>query len=361
MTELHSAITAIRDSVAESFVTSTLFSQGWNIHYRALDFDSLLNHLRNQDCRSFILLISTDCDGLTQSGLTEIGSLVQKVMLISTTTENLSPFAEAISLPPTPLELISLMRGSLRAPMVRSQFVTPQARKSKVVAIGGVSGGVGCTTLALNLAFELAALERRVLILDSHPLAPSLASLLGQRGLHTESEFRVISQFLSAGEVTQNNVSAMIENLNRAVMEYDFIIVDIGTITELAATLTGRRWSGQVMMWVSTFADTLWVMATSNRVGLNRLQALTAELLINAMKPTLTFVHVLRQQGKRGDSQSANFLKIVTPIRPSKIIEYPYDPRSVLKAEIEECSLADSNERGIVRKMIAEIAGELIS
>jgi len=359
MVEQHSAITAIQDSTAEGFVTSTLFSQGWDIHFRALDFASLLAHARSQDCRSSILLISTDSDGLTQSGLNEIHSLVQKVMLVYTTIENNSSFSEALALPSTPLELISLMRGSLRSPMVRPQYATQQIRRSKVLAIGGVSGGIGCTTLALNLAYELAALEKRVLILDCHAHIPSLSSLLAQRGLHTESEFRVISQFLSAGEISQSNVNSMIENLQRAVMDYDFIIVDIGTISELAATLSGRRWSGQIMMWLSNCADSLWVMAPSDRVGLSRLRALTSELMVNAMKPSLTFIHVLKQQGKRSESRSESFLKIVTPLRPKKIVEYPYDPRSIHKAEAEESSLIDSNERGIVRKMIAEIAGEL--
>jgi hypothetical protein len=101
MVEQQSAITAIRDSAAEGFVTGTLFSQGWDIHFRALDFDSLVKHLRSQDCRKSILFISTDCDGITQSGLTEISSLVQKVMLLYTAAENESTFSEALALPAT--------------------------------------------------------------------------------------------------------------------------------------------------------------------------------------------------------------------------------------------------------------------
>ena len=361
MAEQHSAVTAIRDSISEGFVASTLYSQGWNIHFRALDFDSLLAHLQNQDSRNSILLISTDCEGLTQTGLNEIRGLVLKVLVIHTTYENKSSFTDAQPLPATPLELMSLMRGSLRSPMVRPHLLARAEKKSKIIAIGGVSGGVGCTTLALNLAYELSALEKRVLILDSHINSPALAALLGQRGLHNESEFRVISQYFSAGEISQGNVNRVIDNLSRAMIEYDFIIVDLGITCDLAATLSGRRWSGQLMMWVSNFADALWVMAPSDRVGLNRLRAFSAELMINAMKPTLTFIRVLRYQSKRADASSESFLKIVTPLRPSRIIEFPYDPRSVHKAEVEEDSLLESNERGIVRKMIAEIAGELIS
>jgi hypothetical protein len=253
------------------------------------------------------------------------------------------------------------MRGSLRSPMIRPRHVTQQVRKSKILAIGGVSGGIGCTTLALNLAYELVALGKRVLILDGHAHSPSLSSLLAQRGLQTESEFRVISQLLSTGEISPKNVNTMIENLDRAMMDYDFIIADIGTISDLAGTLSGRRWSGHFLMWVSNYADALWVMAPSDRVGLSRLRALTSELMVNAMKPSFTFIHVLRQQGKRIESRSEGFLKIVTALRPKKIIEYPYDPRSIYKAEAEESSLIDSNERGILRKMIAEIAGELIA
>ena len=36
-----SAITGIRDPEREGFIASTLFSQGWNITLRALDFDDI--------------------------------------------------------------------------------------------------------------------------------------------------------------------------------------------------------------------------------------------------------------------------------------------------------------------------------
>jgi AAA domain len=360
MADEHNALTAIRDSASEGFVASTLYSQGWNINFRALDFDSLIAHIRLHDCKKSILLISTDCEGFKEESLEELRELVQKVIIVFTSPES-SSHSDAISLPTTALELISLMRGSLRSPMIRAPQALTKRPNAKIVAIGGISGGLGCTTFAINLAVELASKNKRVLLVDAHPHLPSISRLLEQRGLNAHGEFRKISQHLWASEITENNILLDIEGLDRAADEFDFIVCDLGVINDFAAQLSGRRWSGQALIWVSTYADSLMMLAPSDRVGLERLQFLTTQMATNAIKPSLTFIHVHRQQGRREQERSAHFLKVVTPLRPYKICEYPYDPRSVLKAELEESSLIDSNERGIVRRMIASIAGELVS
>lgn len=361
MAEQQDVLTSIRDSTSEGFVASTLFSQGWNVLFRALDYESLKAHIGTQDSQNATLLISVDSEGLTQSGITELRESVKTLILLHTTPENKSDFPEAIPLPETALGLIALMRGSIRSPMIRTQGTHSVTRSAKTIAVGGISGGLGCTTLAVNLSIELAALEKRTLLVDAHAYAPSIFRLLGQRGLNAPQEFSKVSQYLWASEITQENVVSEIERLDRASNEFDFIVLDLGVIYDFASQLSGRRWSGQALMWVSTYADSLMVLGPSDRVGLERLQNFAGELKRNAIKPPLTFLHVLRQQGKREPVNAERFLKIITPLRPEKICEFPFDPRSVLKAEVEESSLMESNERGIVRKVIAEIAGQFTS
>lgn len=360
MAEPQVAVTAIRDSAAEGFVTSTLFSQGWDINFRALDFDSLISHLHAHGSREVHVLISSDCEGLTESGLKELTHLVQRVIIFQLPAGSQSNFIDAIELPGSPLELISLMRGTLRSPMIRSNLAA-RPRTAHVIAIGSVSGGVGCSTFTFNLAAELVALQRRVLIVDADAYSPSLAALLGERGLHSSGEVRPLSQNLSALECTQENIVLSLNLLEEALTEFDFIIMDLGLISNIPSQLSGRRWCGQAFSWMSNTADSLFLMAPSDRVGLERLKTLTSDLSTNAMRPALILIHVLRHIGKRDQKGSDKFLQIVTPVRPHKICEYPFDPRSILKAEIEESSLMESNERGIVRKMIAELAGDLAS
>lgn len=361
MAEQQSIITAIRDSEAEGFVTSTLFSQGWDIHFRSLDFASLLTHAQTKDCKTSQVLISTDCEGISESNLVELQPLVQKIILFRTDSRSQDEFAEAVELPKTSLELISLIRGSLRSPMIRSNKVAARTRHARVIAITGVSGGVGCSTLAYNLAAELSALGTRVLLVDADSISPSLAALLGQRGLATPGNIRSISPTFSAFELTEENIVQSLSLLESALTDFEFVILDLGMVTEISQQLSGRRWSGQALAWVSNYADSLFVLSPTDRVGLERLKVLVTELATNAMRPTFSFLQVLRQQGKRDQSGTDKFLQIVTAIRPAKISELPFDSRAVLKAELQESSLSDSNDRGALRKAIAELAGELAS
>lgn len=361
MAETQSIITAIRDSEAEGFVTSTLFSQGWDINFRSLDFDSLISYVKTIDCLASQVLISTDCEGLTCEGLEQLRPYVQKIFLFQTSSHPEISFGDSIVLPTTPLELIALIRGSLRAPLIRSQHVVARSRQARVIAVAAASGGAGCTTLSFNLAAEFILLGKRTLLVDADSIAPSLAALLSQRGLTVAGTIKSITPTLSAIELTQDNIAHSISSLDAALSEFEVIIIDLGRISEVAQQLSGRRWSGQALTWVSNFADSLLILSPSNRIGLERLKVLVAQLTRNAMKPRISFLHVLREPGRREQAASDKFLQTVSALSPVKIYEIPFDIRAALKAEHAEESLVDSNERSVLRKVIAELAGVLAS
>jgi len=48
-------------------------------------------------------------------------------------------------------------------------------------------------------------------------------------------------------------------------------------------------------------------------------------------------------------------------LRPRRILELPHDARSLHAAESEQMTLLESNEKSLLRKAIARIAGEVIS
>jgi hypothetical protein len=85
------------------------------------------------------------------------------------------------------------------------------------------------------------------------------------------------------------------------------------------------------------------------------------ELATNSIKPAISFLHAQRPLVKRSGGQSEKFLKLVTPLRPRRILELPHDARSLHAAENEQMTLLESNEKSLLRKAIARIAGEVIS
>lgn len=359
--QLNTALTAIRSSAAEGFVASTLFSQGWSINFRALDSETLLTFIKEENTSQAVLLISTDCEGLTPDILSQLKRLVAKVILFQATAHDRLIYPEALPTPTNALELIALMRGTLRSPLIRSPLVSTFTRRAKVFAVAAPSGGLGCTTFALNLTSEIAALDKKCVLIDAHAYSPAVAALLGQRGLHHSGDLRQISQNISAYEITQSEISQGIQLLEQFVHDHDFLIIDLGTIHDIGSNLSGRRWSSEVLVWVSNFADEIFLLATGDFVGIERLKSLTRDLSVNSIKPTISFLQVQRPLEKRGHSSNESFLKLVTPLKPRRILHYPYDARSVYVAHNDQTTLVDSNEKSLLRKAIARIAGEVIS
>jgi Mrp family chromosome partitioning ATPase len=213
--------------------------------------------------------------------------------------------------------------------------------------------------LSINIATELSLLTKKVLIIDGNSIAPAIAILLGQQGLNTAKSFQKIADNLWALEVTQENIAESIALLETAKMEFDYIIIDTGVITELAHVLRGQRWTGEILLWTSSHADELWIISSSNRVGVERVRKIAHALSQNSIKPTISIVQAMSAQGKKGAIHDAAFIAAARTIGPKNIHAYPADPRSIAVAENEQTSLYESNERSLLRKSIATLAGEV--
>ena len=357
--ENKSVATAIGSAELEGFVAGTLYNEGWSVTFRALDLQSLITHLDSSTQLVSLLLISTDIEGLTPQSLELVKSRGIKLFLFTSKSSATELFPEAINQPATALELLGLIRGSLRAPMIRG--TRKEKVRARTIAITSPSSSSGCSTLAINLGAELAQLGLKVLIVDAHSYFPTFAIRLGERGITDTSDLRNISNQLWALEVTQNGIAGAISLLERARFEFDYIVIDHGTIIDFPAVLTGRRWCNEVIIWMATYADELWVISKSDLISIERLKRFSVELSRNSIKPELSFIQSLSSSVKRSKSDSETFLQLITPIRPKRVLQYPWDPRSALAAENERCTLVESNERGILRKSIAHIAGELAS
>ncbi|CAB4780927.1 unannotated protein [freshwater metagenome] len=65
--ELPVVITAISDAVFESFVSGTLFAQGWSVIFRAIDSEALEKYceLNPEIAATSLLIFSPDLEGVT--------------------------------------------------------------------------------------------------------------------------------------------------------------------------------------------------------------------------------------------------------------------------------------------------------
>ena len=351
-------VTAIGNSENESFVAGTLFGQGWNVNFRALDLISLQAFTENSNTKNTTLVISTDLEGLLQQHVLELKRSYGQVFLFASGSEA-AYFSETVDMPTNSLDLIGLIRGSLRAPMTQKRVMKEREVRAKVIAVASAGTSTGCTTLAINLAHELSLLNKKVQLIDANTTAPSIALLLGQRGLHSQSEVRNLSAYLSIFELTQANISQGITLMNDAIFTADFLIIDLGTLDDFHGKLVGRRWSSEALIWVTNTADELWVLGTATFLGIERMRETAAALAANAIRPSVSFFLSQQSPGKSGAKELDIFNSAIGSLPSFRREELPLDARSVKSSHSSQLPLHEIGERCALRKSIAYLASQL--
>jgi Mrp family chromosome partitioning ATPase len=269
---------------------------------------------------------------------------------------------ELHEVPKSTTDLVSLVRGFVRAPMVRG-VNTPQraARKARVIAVGSAGSYTGCTTLAINLAMELSTLEKSTLLIEGNYRAPSIAAYLAMRNINSDAPWKTIAPRLSLTEIDQEHAGTIDEFMDRAAAEFEFIIIDLGSISGLSNRLTDRRWTSTMTTWCCDQADELMIVSRADQLGAHRLAQVIELLQSTSVRAKLSFVMNMKSPGKRGESEDAKFLSITTALKPIRIRSIAKDSRAIMAAEDEHATLVEINERSNLRKSIAELARELKS
>lgn len=357
-------ITAIANSDAEGFVAGTLYAQGWNVIYRAIDWASLQSYLQgNPDiARTALLIYAADLPGTTSTAVDALQGLVRQVVGFSLPGLSHEGFTSLLPLPTLGTDLVSLVRGFLRAPLVRSSTLTQRrARKSRVIAVGSAGSHTGCTLIAINLAMELSLLEKSTLLIEANFRAPSISPLLSIRNISEGSQWKVIAPKLAVAEIVQSEAENLESFMELATSEFDFIVLDIGSISGLSNRLTDRRWTSIVTTWCCDQADELMVVSRADQLGTYRLGQVIELMQQTSVRAQLSFTQNMKSPGKRGDIEMARFLALTTAIKPLRVRSIKTESRTVESAEDEHATLVETNDRSNLRKAILELAREIAS
>ncbi|MEE8393023.1 MAG: ParA family protein [Rhodospirillales bacterium] len=86
--------------------------------------------------------------------------------------------------------------------MTIEQISTGQARKPRIIAIANQKGGVGKTTTAINLATAMAAVKKKVLIIDMDPQGNASTGLGIERRERVRNSYHVVIGQAEISEVT---------------------------------------------------------------------------------------------------------------------------------------------------------------
>ena len=351
------AMTAISHPDSEGFISGALFEQGWSVQFRALDADSLLESVQSFTGKELSIFISTDLDGLDNDKLEILKTLSQKLYLFAAPHSALQ-FQGAVTFPESTLELATLIRSKQRAPLIQSQRQSEKIT-ARVIAIASAGHGYGTTTLALNLAHELAILGKRTLLVDADPVTPSISQLLNQRQLRESKSWRSLHENLSLMELCQDNIGENIAALDDASTSFDFIILDLSILTNLSTQLTGRRWDSEGLIWASKYADQLWITAKSDLRGIEQLNHVVRDLVANEIKPKIRLVQVAHTLGRKTESELEKISLAAVQIKTLSPLAIPHDAKATTEASERQISLAECNPRGALRKSLEKLADNL--
>jgi len=360
--ELPVVITAIADAQVEGFIASTLFAQGWSVIFRAIDVESLQEFLKKNPAESAnaLLIYAPDLPGISPETISRLAIQVKQIVGFSQQLEVDASFPDLHRVPETPTDLVSIVRGFVRAPMVRQMSqISRQNRKSHVIAIGSAGSDTGCTTIALNLAMELSVLEKSTLIIDANFRAPSIAALIAIRNVQSDTGWRTIAPHLAIAEITQSEATTINQFMENAVQVFDVIIIDLGSISGLSNRLTDRRWTSTMTTWSCDQGDELMVIARPDLLGIHRLEQVGELLEKTSIRAQLSFTLNMRSQGRKGEDEEARFLSIATRLRPICVRVIGKDARAASAALEQKATLIEVNERSALRKSIAKIASEI--
>jgi len=360
--EMPTVITAIANPEAEGFVAGTLFAQGWNVVFRAIDWLSLQTYLQAnpQISHNALLIFGTDLSGANKKLMDSLNGTVRQIIGFSLPNVAEGDFGTLNPLPTVSTDLVSLVRGFVRAPLVRTSSITQRKpRTSKVIAIGSAGSYTGCTFIALNIAMELSLLDKSTLLIDANFRAPSLSPLLSMRKLTEGSHWKKIASNLSLSEITQDTSDDLTDLMNKATDEFDFVVLDIGSISGLSNRLTDRRWTSAVTTWCCDQADELMITSRADFLGHHRLVQVTDLLHQTSIRAQLSFTQNMKSSGKRGEAELARFLTATTALKPMRVRSMKLEARTVQAAEDEHATMVETNERSHLRKAIAELAREI--
>ena len=347
-------ITAIADAEFEGMVSRALFESGWSVIARPLDFATLEKNLIDATTKNVLVIYSVDLPGLSDTQLKKLSPSNISLFGFADAVGSARGFNEISQRPTNPEELLAYIRGNIRSPLLRATLLQNKEKfKAKIIGIGSAGHYTGATTLALNLAHELALLEKKTLLIDANFQASAIATLLDLRKIADEDRWRDLSDNFSVAEVTQSNVSEFSVRAMEAAGYFDFIIVDLGSLQNISNDLSDRRWTSQVKIWVSRFAHSLLISSGSDNLQVKRLKELCEEL--NEVKlPAQVSIYI--SSTDTSSKRAKVGLVDIQPFVPKEVRYLPLDSKLCAIARKERTALFEINAKAPLRKAFAAIA-----
>ena len=262
-------ITAIKDGDFEDYLAELLFSQGWPIAYRGIQFSGVLDFLGlNPGVGRRVILYSANFPGLDRSEIARTHSNELIWICMDGVAMN------------SHLIMVHL-RNQVREPIVAPAIaVTP--KQGRRITITGTPGAPGRSSFALSLAHIAAEAmpSHSVELLDADLNAPALSFYFQERAHPANLSLQVIDRTLKPHEINYQS---------------EFSITDTHSLISLRDVMTDRRWQGSLLNSLIEQSDELIYLIGINPISLHNLEAFIRDTAI--LTNNLKISYVLNQVG----------------------------------------------------------------
>ena len=322
------AITAISDSQGEGFITASLERQGWQVIYRALAHQQLIqffDSINNQEVTLF-----------TSSDFPSVGTNF---------VHNQWPHIHVITLDVIPAndhDFSEIIRGGTEV----KNHNWAKLPSIPILTFTSFGRSVGTSTIALNVAAELAEKGSEVLLVDAHIRSPFLSPYLQKFGVNIE----VVRGSFSFSIFEAHNAEgfAVVE---QELAHYQYLLIDIGEIWQPAKTITGLRVEDYAFTWIAHFSTELITISSRESRTLSEVKKNLREIEQLAIKPRIS--HLINfAQNLSPKELSIQEKKVEQELQcPSSFL--PRDDRAALRAKGASATLAQSAPKSALRGEIA--------
>ncbi len=340
-------ITAISDAECEDFIAQLLFSQGWNIIYRAIDFSSLTQALASRaEVLRTVVIYRSDLPGGGPNSYESLSGPALTLICLDEIEINSH-------------KVMTYIRSQLRLPLLQMPALNQKIERipeekvlekveRKVITVTGTTGAPGRTHLAFNLANYL-SWQRGVQLIDADFRSPSLAYLSGAaKSLGNRCQLLTMD-----AQFKPTNLPDL-ESKSRSIA-----VIDLGALLPLEEVLNDRRWQATLMHNILELSTSLIYVTKSSGIGLVRLERFISDFPILLRK--IPIVYVLNQQTNTREDRAieARFLSLTAGedrfLLPKEInYQAPITPKSRSKRfEIGTGTSRLTKQMGKIAELVA--------
>ncbi len=328
------AITAISDVRDESFIAASLERQGWEVIYRALTPVGLTDFLNNLGSQAVTVIIGEDFRLQGPSSLNFVNELAVKIYLTD--------------MPDSDHELAELLRSQ--------SHTAPEDWKPlpavPIIALTSFGRRAGTSTIAVNLAQELALLGVRPLLIDAHSRSPFLSDQLDLFGINrnplkvelgiTLFEARARDDFCIAEE---------------SFAQFDIVILDMGETFRPAKAIIGVRDEDYPLQWALHYAQALIVVSQDGAIKGQALIERFRELERLALRKNISVLITLNAMASKRDRQRKK--DELEHLLGLGCTYFSRDDRAVAKSVNLQTTLAKAAPKSHLREEIYQYAIEV--